>query len=192
MANRKKKSAQRKEDEVLVQRYLQKIDAMTVGELRDEHLAIAGVPTRSRNKAWLRNKVLQLAQEQAEGGLTAKARMRIQQLLALDDVVPAVAPVRKPPPMPKVKARQAAPRTPRAEAKTPRKERDRDPRLPRAGTVISRKHKGKLYEVKVNLSDFTFNGARYTSLSTIAREIAGTPWNGFTFFGLSKTKRKAG
>jgi hypothetical protein len=36
---------------------------------------------------------------------------------------------------------------------------------------------------------FDYCGARYASLSRIAREITGTRWSGPLFFGLRKTAR---
>lgn len=64
----------------------------------------------------------------------------------------------------------------------------RDPRLPAPGTVLSREHKGFEHEVEVLESGFRYRGREYRSLSAIAKEIAGTPWNGFTFFGLGKER----
>lgn len=39
---------------------------------------------------------------------------------------------------------------------------------------------------------FAWNGKRYTSLSTIAKTITGTSWNGWTFFGINHPKEKNG
>ncbi len=36
---------------------------------------------------------------------------------------------------------------------------------------------------------FEYNGQAYRSLSKIAKEITSTTWNGFLFFGLTKTKK---
>ena len=38
--------------------------------------------------------------------------------------------------------------------------------------------------VTVRRDDFEFEGRPYQSLSAIARQITGTRWNGWTFFGL--------
>jgi hypothetical protein len=61
---------------------------------------------------------------------------------------------------------------------------ERDPRLPPVGSVLKRSFKTTEYEVTVLDSGFEFQGKNYKSLSKIAREIAGTSWNGFGFFGL--------
>ncbi len=66
-----------------------------------------------------------------------------------------------------------------------------DARLPGVGGVLRREYEGKVYEVRVLKEGFSFQGRRYTSLSTIARDITGTIWNGFLFFGLAKYPAKA-
>jgi hypothetical protein len=58
---------------------------------------------------------------------------------------------------------------------------------PLAGTRLIREWKGSNHEVIVQPDYFEFNGRRYKSLSSIAREITGTVWNGWTFFGLKKS-----
>ncbi len=57
---------------------------------------------------------------------------------------------------------------------------------PLAGTRLIREWKGSNHEIIVQPDYFEFNGRRYKSLSHIAREITGTVWNGWTFFGLKK------
>lgn len=74
----------------------------------------------------------------------------------------------------------------RKTAKKPAKKAGKkDPRLPVNGTVLVREYEGKKHEVTVNgARSFSYAGHEYSSLSTIAREITGTPWNGFLFFKL--------
>jgi len=57
-------------------------------------------------------------------------------------------------------------------------------RLPIPGTVITRKYKGKLLEVKVLEKGFEFEGKPYRSLTGIVKEITGSQWNGYNFFDL--------
>ena len=49
---------------------------------------------------------------------------------------------------------------------------------------VKRSFNGKEHVVTVDESAFTYKGKEYRSLSAIAREISGTAWNGFGFFGL--------
>ena len=60
---------------------------------------------------------------------------------------------------------------------------DRNRRL-KAGTVLVREHKGERHTVTVVPDGFVWQDATYSSLSTIARAITGTAWNGPRFFGL--------
>ena len=70
--------------------------------------------------------------------------------------------------------------------RTPIAPRARDPRLPKAGTVVQRAWHGKTYEVTVGESDFTFKGGSYRSLSALAREITGAASiNGVAWWGLA-------
>ena len=52
------------------------------------------------------------------------------------------------------------------------------------GSVIVREHQGKMHEVLVAPGGFCWQGQTYSSLSTIAKVITGTSWNGPRFFGL--------
>lgn len=55
-----------------------------------------------------------------------------------------------------------------------------------AGTVLLRQWKGQEYRVTVVEDGFSFKGNTYNNLSSIAREITGTRWNGPRFFGLRR------
>jgi hypothetical protein len=68
----------------------------------------------------------------------------------------------------------------------PKAARRRDPGRPIAGTQLLREWKGVAHVVTVREHDFEYNGRPYKSLSAIAREIAGTRWNGWLFFGLRR------
>ena len=52
------------------------------------------------------------------------------------------------------------------------------------GSRLTREFRGVLHHVDVGEHAFTYQGARYASLSAIARTITGTRWNGPRFFGL--------
>lgn len=62
-------------------------------------------------------------------------------------------------------------------------------RRPIAGTRLIRQWEGVEHCVTVRQADFEYLGKPYKSLSSIAREITGTRWNGWVFFGL---KNQAG
>ena len=58
------------------------------------------------------------------------------------------------------------------------------PRI-KPGTRIVRQWKGRSIEVSVTESGFEYGGAKYRSLSQIARKITGTRWSGPAFFRLN-------
>ena len=65
------------------------------------------------------------------------------------------------------------------------------PRQAKVGSVIIREHQGVVHEVLVVPGGFCWQGKTYDSLSTIAKKITGTTWNGPRFFGL-RSKAAAG
>ncbi|MFC1476200.1 DUF2924 domain-containing protein, partial [Candidatus Zixiibacteriota bacterium] len=59
-----------------------------------------------------------------------------------------------------------------------------DPRLPKVGTTITKKYKGKTFNVRVLEKGFEYNGQVFRSLSGIAKHVTGSIWNGYGFFNL--------
>jgi Protein of unknown function (DUF2924) len=76
------------------------------------------------------------------------------------------------------------------EGKTPRRRSSLETR-PIAGTRLIREWKGIEHSVTVRQEDFEYQGRPYKSLSAIARQIAGTRWNGLVFFGLKNTRSRS-
>ncbi len=65
------------------------------------------------------------------------------------------------------------------------------PRQLRPGPRLIREWRGAVHQVTVSEDGFDYRGARYTSLSRIAREITDTRWSGPLFFGLRKAGSRA-
>jgi Protein of unknown function (DUF2924) len=63
--------------------------------------------------------------------------------------------------------------------------------LPRTGTILVREWHGITHHVTVRDDGFLWNGKSHCSLSSIARAITGTKWNGPRFFGLRDVKTKS-
>ncbi len=61
------------------------------------------------------------------------------------------------------------------------------PRRLKPGTVLVREYQGERHTVTVVPSGYVWRETTYASLSTIARAITGTTWNGPRFFGLRTT-----
>ena len=139
------------------------LKGMTVGQLREVYAEKFGEQSNSRNKPWLFKRIAWRIQELAEGGLSERAKKRALELANDADL-------RLRPPK---GLKLPAPAGPK-----------RDPRLPAVGTELKRAFNGKDHVIRVEADAFTYKGKSYRSLSAIAKQITGTQWNGFLFFGL--------
>jgi len=147
------------------------LDSMSMTDLVEKYREVFGVPTRTRNKPYLRKKVAWRIQELAEGGLSPRALAKIEELAPL-------APVRWRTPLNQAQEAMALLALPQPKV--------RDPRLPPPGSVVVREFRGVEHRAKVLEDGFEYQGQRYDSLSPIARLISGTRWNGYLFFGLQR------
>lgn len=75
----------------------------------------------------------------------------------------------------------------------------REPALPypkdqrlKSGSVLIREHDGVQHRIMVLDEGFAWNGKTFGSLSSVAKAITGTNWNGQRFFGLKEKDRTAG
>ena len=154
---------------------LASLEAMPMGELAEKFREVFGVPTRTRNKPYLRKRVAWRIQELAEGGLSERSLAKIEELAPL-------APVRW-------RSGRTSDGAALASGGTPTSARSRDPRLPAPGSVLVRIHKGVEHQVTALNDGFEYQGQRHASLSQIARLITGTQWNGHLFFGTQRRTR---
>jgi hypothetical protein len=122
-------------------------------ELRDMWRELLGEQAPSLGRRYLEDRIAYRIQELHFGGLSDRARRRLDALV--DQLEPKAA-------------------------------RRRDPGHPVAGTRLVRQWKGVEHQVTVREHDFEYQGRPYGSLSAIAREIAGSRWNGWVFFGLRR------
>lgn len=106
------------------------------------------------NRRFLESRLAYRIQELAYGGLTRDSLDRLKAI-----------------------AKQHATRDP-GERKT------RPVLRPVSGTKLIREWQGVEHCVTVRGNDFEYLGRPYKSLSSISREITGTKWNGWVFFGL--------
>jgi hypothetical protein len=72
--------------------------------------------------------------------------------------------------------------------KDPVERKTRPPFRPLSGTKLIREWEGVEHCVTVRSDDFEYLGRPYKSLSSVAREITGTKWNGWVFFGLKNSQ----
>lgn len=143
---------------------------LSVNELREKYAEVLGYSTRSRNRQFLIRKLTWAIQSNEWGDISEEARARAHELADF---------------------RLLRMRLPSETAATPAKRTlrkrvafDRDPRLPMPGAIITKEYENRRLDVCVLEKGFEFEGKQYRSLSAIAREVTGTQWNGFAFFGL--------
>jgi len=148
------------------------LERMTVGELRERYSELFRETTRARNRRWLIKRIIWRMQSREQGGLSERARLRATEL-AGDSDLRVTAPQQKP------IGSDAAERTRTTTAEFPRASR-----TPLPGTLITRRYKGRLLQVRVLSDGFEFEGEVFRSLSAVAKRITGSHWNGYRFFNL--------
>jgi len=148
---------------------LDKLKDKHLEELQAEFELTFGRKTDSTNDTFLRRKIAYRIQEMEWGGLSKKAKVR------LDELIEKYDPVNNKALRPKIT-------TGGKELKTLPSMRDK--RLPIPGTIIRKTYKGQEIEVRVLEKGFEYNGKRYRSLTGIALEITGAHWNGYAFFNV--------
>jgi hypothetical protein len=136
------------------------LKAMSVKELKAEWEKLIGTAAPNNSRAFLELRIAYRLQELTYGGPDRETR-RMLDLLA-DEV----------------------------EGHNRRRHQIADPRNPVVGTKLIREWDGVEHTITVLKDGFDWNGRRFKSLSAVAREITGTRWNGYRFFGLREQKRK--
>jgi len=150
------------------------IDSLTTGELHAKFAQVFGYATASHNRTYLQRKIKFRIQELAVGGLSDRALARAAELAHAGRL-------------------HHGTHGPRAVGEPSDAAAEQPRGGPAAGTVLRRQFQGTDHEVTV-LADgsFQYAGRTYRSLSTIAKEITGTIWNGKLFFGLIARRGKKG
>ena len=150
---------------------------MNVAELGEEWQRLYGEPARSSSREHLWRRLAWRVQELAHGGLSATTKARIAELVPEGLVRPAAH-------LGAVTAPDDVP------AKTVQPRPVRDPRLPSAGTVLTRQYHGREIRVLALDDGFEWEGHHYRSLSAVAKAVTGQKWNGLLFFGLTERSRR--
>jgi Protein of unknown function (DUF2924) len=151
---------------------IEELRSAPIDRLRVKYRQVFQEEPRSKHREQLFRRVAWRMQAQAGGGLSDGARQRALAIANEADL------------------RVIAPRsiaTPFLAAAPARF----DPRIPVAGTVLTRRFRDRTVLVKVMKNGFEYQGRRYGSLSAIASEVTGTRWNGIAFFGLTGVPKKA-
>jgi hypothetical protein len=138
----------------------------SVAKLKEKYLAVFGHESRSNHKQFLIRRIAWRLQANAEGELSERARERALLLAEEADL--------------RIRAPQSFLREMSRSAGKVRG----DPRLPAAGTTLTREFQGQNISVEVLAKGFRYQENTYKSLSAVARKVSGTQWNGFSFFRL--------
>src|SRR3954471_23693450 len=131
-----------------VARELATLQRLSVPQLRARYAEVFGETTNANNRVWLVKKIAWRLQAQAEGGLSERARQRAAELANDADLranPPKTMPLRVP-------------------LETPAPRPQADDRLPLHGTVLTRRYKGAVLQVKILAEGFEYQGHIYPSL----------------------------
>lgn len=130
------------------------LETTPIAQLKQQWRELFGKEPPPFNKAYIVSRLAYRIQELAYGGLKPETRARLEALGEQLDGGNVVL------------------RRIRADSR------------PLPGTRLVREWQGVQHVVTVRADDFEYEGRPYRSLSSIARYITGTRWNGWTFFGL--------
>lgn len=164
-------------DMALVRR-IEELRRLRMPALKEQYREVFGIETRSSHKQYLFRRIAWQLQVQLEGGLSERAVDRAAQI-ADDADLRSLGPKgfwSWPEQGPKVQTR-------------PHSGTHRDGRLPKPGTMLTRRHKGRDIVVQVLDEGFEYQSRHYSSLSAIALVVTSTRWNGLLFFGLTERRR---
>ena len=143
---------------------------------------VNGVLSSLAKKGWAKTQEDGKDEEGRDESVVWITRAGFDALAATDTSTTSAAPKAGAAKEPKAK-KERAPKA-AAPAKTPK---ERDARIPPAGTKLTREYKGKTIEVLVRETDFEHKGESFSSLSALATKLAdGSPKNGLLWFGLTK------
>ena len=157
---------------------LDQLARMQPHRLQQLHRQIFGADVPSGNSEQARRRIAWQIQAEREGGLPDSARQHALEIARESGL--------------RIRTRNGANRknvgTPLLYASVTGLVSNHDTRLPMPGSIIVKEYRGRTILVHVLDGHFEYDGRRFDSLSAIARQITGTKWNGFLFFGLAKGK----
>lgn len=149
---------------------------MTTAQLQQKYREVFGQASHSNHKNYLFRRVAWRVQALVEGGLSERARQYAREIARDADL------------------RLCAPQQPLATqpaARVAHASRPLDPRMPAAGTQLIKRYRDQTLTVTVLEDGYHYEERLYKSLSAIARQVTGTQWNGYLFFGLGLRKEQS-
>jgi hypothetical protein len=149
---------------------------MTTAQLQRKYRELFGQASHSNHKNYLFRRVAWRVQALVEGGLSERARQYAREIASDADL-------RLCAPQPLLGTRPTA--------RIAHASRQLDPRVPAAGTQLIKRYKDQTLTVTVLENGYHYEERLYKSLSAIARQVTGTQWNGYLFFGLGLRKEQS-
>jgi Protein of unknown function (DUF2924) len=150
--------------------HIESLRKLTAKQLKERFREACGEASLSSNHTHLFRRIAWQLQANASGGLNGRALTRASQLaIKADREFPLPQSFRE------------------ASSRYGAEPHNRDLRLPQVDRTIERFYRGKQLMVTVRENGFEYNGKLYASLSAVARQVTGTRWNGFQFFGLTES-----
>jgi hypothetical protein len=149
--------------------HIERLRHMTTAQLQVKYHELFGQRSHSNHKDYLFRRVAWRMQALTEGGLSERARQYAQEI-ATDADLRLCAPRKVVGCQPAVCLATAS--------------RQLDPRVPPPGTQLIKRYKNDTLTVTVLEDGYQYGERVYKSLSAIARQVTGTQWNGYLFFGL--------
>ncbi|MEW5874922.1 MAG: DUF2924 domain-containing protein [Candidatus Zixiibacteriota bacterium] len=164
------------ESDTTVLKRIAELQGHSIPRLREEYERMYGRPCTSRNKRFLLKKIA----EAVRGEVGAEAGK-----------VTVTAKFERKSPSRSKRVTKPVKEKPESKRASFRESGERDPRLPKAGTTLTRHYKGKDILVRVLDDGFEWGGKQYRSLSAVAMAITGAKAiNGFLFFELGDYAKK--
>jgi Protein of unknown function (DUF2924) len=157
---------------------IQGLRQMTTRQLRGKYRELFGQDSHSNHKDYLFRRVAWRLQAVGEGGLSERARQWARDLAQDADLrlCGRKGGVQRAAGQPGLHVAAASRRA--------------DPRVPVCGTRLVKQYHQQTLTVTVLEEGFQYGGRVYKSLSAIAREVTGTQWNGYVFFGLTQCRER--
>ena len=149
--------------------HINQLRHMTTAQLQLKYRELFGQPSHSNHKDYLFRRVAWRMQALAEGDLSERAREYAREI-AIDADLRLCAPKKAIETQPAIRVANAS--------------RQFDPRVPPPGTQIIKRYKDETLTVTVLEDGYQYGERVYKSLSAVARQVTGTQWNGYVFFGL--------
>ena len=149
--------------------HIDQLRHMTTARLQLKYRELFGQASHSNHKDYLFRRVAWRMQAVAEGGLSERASAYAREIAADPDL------------------RLCAPKKPieiQPAVRVANASQQLDPRVPPPGTQLIKRYKDETLTVTVLEDGYQYGDRVYKSLSAIARQVTGTQWNGYVFFGL--------